>query len=491
MKTKSPLITLSLTLIFCSVFNTFSAQTYSTFHEDVAPIIYNNCTECHRPGGLGPMSLITYNDVFVYGEYIEMVTASGFMPPWIPDPNYRHFRGERVLSTGDKLVLSDWVAGGKQEGNPAANPGVPTFTNESVLGVPDLVLPMPEPWVQAGDMTDQYQIFLIPTGVTSTTYVRAIEVIAGNSAITHHSIIGYSNDPAVIADALALDADSPEPGYVGFGGFGVILEDNLFGGWVPGSPPIEFPDGIGKVLEPGSYLFMQMHYGPTPVEETDLTTINIFTADVPVTRVVGVATLSPFSFSEPFIIPADQVISFHATLDIPVDVSLVSITPHMHLLGKSWMVYATSSDNQDTIPLISIPQWDFHWQGMFTFPALLKIPGGYTIHAIGEYDNTTNNIDNPFSPPETMTWGEFTTEEMFIVFAQFVFYQEGDENLTFGGGTNNCDPAALQSAYDSGYSDGVDSVVCPEVCPGDINSDGFLTAIDLLGFLANFGSVCP
>jgi hypothetical protein len=163
----------------------------------------------------------------------------------------------------------------------------------------------------------------------------------------------------------------------------------------------------------------------------------------------------------------------------------------MHLLGKSWMVYATSSDNQDTIPLISIPQWDFHWQGMFTFPALLKIPGGYTIHAIGEYDNTTNNIDNPFSPPETMTWGEFTTEEMFIVFAQFVFYQEGDENLTFGGGTNNCDPAALQSAYDSGYSDGVDSVVCPEVCPGDINSDGFLTAIDLLGFLANFGSVCP
>ncbi|PCJ81200.1 MAG: hypothetical protein COA49_05685 [Bacteroidetes bacterium] len=473
--------------------NSFSAQTYPTFHEDIAPIIYNNCTECHRQGGLGPMPLVTYNDVFVYGEFIEMVTSTGFMPPWIPDHNYSHFRGERVLSDSLKLVLSDWVTGGKQEGNPAANPGVPIFTNESVLGVPDIALTMSEPWVQAGNMADQYQIFLIPTGVNTTTYVRAIEVITGNSAIAHHSIIGYSSDPVVIAEALAMDAATPEPGYVGFGGFGVALEDNLFGVWVPGSPPTEFPDGIGKLMEPGSYLFLQMHYGPTPVEEVDLTTINIFTADIPVSRVVDVYTLSPINFPEPFIIPADQITSFHATFDIPSDISLVSITPHMHLLGKSWLVYATSADNLDTIPLISIPQWDFHWQGMFTFPSLLKIPAGYTLHAIGEYDNTTSNLDNPFSPPQSMTWGEFTTQEMFIVFAQFVLYQPGDENLTFGGngGNNACDPAALQAAYDSGYADGIASVVCPEPCPGDINMDGFLTAIDLLGFLSIFGSFCP
>jgi len=483
----------SFVLIFL-IFNINFAQTsnYPTFHEDIAPIIYNNCTECHRAGGLGPMSLISYNDVFVYGEYIEMVTQSGFMPPWIPDPNYRHFRGERVLIDSDKQLISDWVLGGKIEGDPAANPGAPTFSNESVLGVPDMVLSMAEPWVQPGNMEDQYQIFLIPTGVTQSTYVRAIEVITENNAIAHHCIIGYTDDPAIIAQAQALDDATPEPGYVGFGGFGVTLQDDLFGGWVPGSPPTEFPDGIGKVMEPGSYLLMQMHYGPSPIEQSDLTDINIFTAEIPVTRIVGAAVLSPYNFSEPFIIPANEITSFHATLDIPIDVSLVSVTPHMHLLGKSWLVYATSPDNLDTIPLISIPQWDFHWQGMFTFPNLLKIPAGYKIHAIGEYDNTVNNDENPFSPPQTMSWGEFTTEEMFIVFAQFVFYQEGDEFLDFGGGTGSaCDPADIQAAYDQGFADGVTSVVCPDVCPGDMNSDGVITTIDLLSFLSAFGEACP
>ena len=466
------------------------AQT-PTFHLDIAPIIYNNCTQCHRVGEIGPMPLTTYTEVSSYGSFIEYVTASGYMPPWTPDHNYTTLVGERVLSPEDIQAIADWVLGGMLEGDIADNPGLPDFPTGSQIGEPDLVLSMPEPYVHGGDLEEQYQVFIIPTEITETKEIRAVELRPGNFNIAHHGLIGYTNNPTSISQAASLDAYDPAPGYESFGDYGVDVEEYLFGGWVPGTPAMVYPPSIGMFMEPGSQLLLQMHYGPTPVEETDLTTINIFTADVPVTRVVGVATLSPFSFSEPFIIPADQVISFHATLDIPVDVSLVSITPHMHLLGKSWMVYATSSDDQDTIPLISIPQWDFHWQGMFTFPALLKIPGGYTIHAIGEYDNTTNNIDNPFSPPETMTWGEFTTEEMFIVFAQFVFYQEGDENLTFGGGTNNCDPAALQSAYDSGYSDGVDSVVCPEVCPGDINSDGFLTAIDLLGFLANFGSVCP
>ena len=84
---------------------------------------------------------------------------------------------------------------------------------------------------------------------------------------------------------------------------------------------------------------------------------------------------------------------------------MISIIPHSHLLGKSWEVYATSSNDQDTIPLIHIPDWDFHWQGIFTYPSMVHIPGGYTIHAIADYDNTSNNPYNPNNPPQSMQFG--------------------------------------------------------------------------------------
>ena len=102
-----------------------------------------------------------------------------------------------------------------------------------------------------------------------------------------------------------------------------------------------------------------------------------------------------------------------------------------HFLGKSWDAYATSSDNQDTIPLIHIPDWDFHWQGIYTYPSLVHIPEGYTVHAIASYDNTSSNPFNPNNPPQPMSFGDFTTDEMYVMFLQYVEYQEGDEDITF------------------------------------------------------------
>ena len=132
-------------LVLISNLNLAQTSNYPTFHLDVAPIIYNNCTECHRVGELGPMPLTTYDEVAANGYYIEYVTQSGYMPPWTPDHNYTTLIGERFLTEDEKQTLVDWVASDMPEGNPSDNPGMPDFDIGLPLGNPDLVLTMSEP----------------------------------------------------------------------------------------------------------------------------------------------------------------------------------------------------------------------------------------------------------------------------------------------------------------------------------------------------------
>ena len=420
----------SALLAFASIAMSAQAQ-QPTFHQDIAPIIYNNCTECHRLGEIGPMQFTTYEEVSSQGSFLDYVIQSEQMPPWTPDHTYSSFLGERYLTDEEKQVFADWVAGGMPEGDPEDNPGLPEFPEDSQIGVPDLVLEMSEPYVHIGDGTEQYQVFVLPSGLTEEKEIRAIEIRPDNSNIAHHGLVGYTSNINAINQAIAMDDATEEPGYENFGSYGVIVEDDLFGGWAPGIEALAFPSTIGKKMAAGSYLLLQMHYGSTMVDQSDQTKVNIFFADEPVERVVESSLMSPMHLDESFYIPANQEVSFHGTMYIPQDVSLISIIPHSHLLGKSWEVYATSSNDQDTIPLIHIPDWDFHWQGIFTYPSMVHIPAGYTIHAIAEYDNTSNNPYNPNNPPEPMWFGDYTTDEMYVCFFQYVEYQEGDEDISF------------------------------------------------------------
>ena len=207
------------------------------------------------------------------------------------------------------------------------------------------------------------------------------------------------------------------------------MEDFLFGGWVPGSSPTEFPSTIGKKIGPDGRLLLQMHYGPSAVDETDLTHLNLFFAEDPIQREVDLLLMTVNSLTAPFFIPANETPTFHGIFEIEDDISVLSITPHCHLLGQAWEVYAVSANGSDTIPMISIPEWDFNWQGIFSYPTLKHIPAGYKIHAFCTYDNTANNPNNPNNPPEWMSWGDLTGDEMFVVFFQFVDYLPGDENI--------------------------------------------------------------
>ena len=137
--------------------------TQVTFSEHISPIIYNNCTECHRVGGPGPMPFTNYNEVSSLGYMIEYVTSTGYMPPWHADPEYSNFIGERYLSNDDKQLISDWVEQGMPQGDPNLEADIPNFPEGSQIGIPDAVFTMEEEYLIEGNNQDDYRVFVFET----------------------------------------------------------------------------------------------------------------------------------------------------------------------------------------------------------------------------------------------------------------------------------------------------------------------------------------
>ena len=207
-------------------------------------------------------------------------------------------------------------------------------------------------------------------------------------------------------------------------------------GYTPGIQMVKFPPGIGTVLPANADLLIQVHYAPLPTDETDRSLLNIFykDADDQISRPLQRLPVSPFNLDDgwlSFSIPPDEVKTFHGTKNVYQDISLISVYPHCHYLGKDWDLFAITSEG-DTINIIKIDEWDFNWQGDYTFDRMKKIPEGSVIHVYATYDNTVDNHFNPSNPPQTVSWGEGTTDEMYLVGMTYVPYQDGDEDIIIG-----------------------------------------------------------
>jgi hypothetical protein len=403
------------------------AQTTPNFSEHIAPLIYNHCARCHRPGEVAPFSLLSFQDVSSRGLTIKAVTGSGYMPPWKPDPKYRHYLDENVLSTAEVAQIKSWVDGGMPQGNPALAPPVPTFPAGSQLGTPDLVVPMAQKFTIPGNNQDLYRVFVLPVTLPANQDVSAIEFRPGNKSLVHHSIIGIDTTN----QGAALDAAAPGYGYTSFGGFGFTTVEDNFAGWVPGAQARFYPTGLGKKLYKNARLLVQVHYGPTSVPQTDSSVVNVFFSRQPVTRYVStVPAISPWTglSNGPFVIAANQVKTFRFSLVVPQDMSALSVLPHSHLLAKKWKVWAVKA-NGDTIRLARIDSWNFRWQGNYRFLNMQKIPAGARLEADVTYDNTAANPRQPNSPPQTVQWGENTSDEMLLGYFDVVPFLPGDESI--------------------------------------------------------------
>ena len=398
-------------LLVCSV----SIAQIPTYTAVIQPVIIRNCAEpCHHPGGLGPFSLLTYQDVAKRGKFIANVTLSRYMPPFPADRTFQHYANERGLSDTEINLIQEWVKGGMPAGKEIGTTEATSVTlTKGAVREPDLVLRM-KPYTIKGDGKEDFRYFHVPMNLKNDVWVEAIEFVPGNRKLLHHSRLMVDSTGTMAGiDGVAED----DPHLLDFQK--TPLADEFLYGWVPGNDRVTFPTGSAKRIRAGSDLILNIHYSPSPSEAQDQSEVRLYFAKKPVERIVRTLTLTENNVTnQPFRLEANTKPAFYINYGpLPDTIQLLSVLPHMHWLGKSVRAFAITPAG-DAINLVSIPDWDYRWQLTYFFRAPLVLPKGSTIIAEAHYDNTDQNPLNPNHPARTVGYGWSSTNEMM----NLVFY---------------------------------------------------------------------
>ncbi len=376
-----------------------------TFTKDVAPIIFNKCSHCHRPGQSGPFSLLTFNDLKQRPQSIREVLDSGFMPPWLPSPGYAAFVDDRSLSVAQRGVLLQWLTEGSKEGSPEALPPLPQWSDDWELGPPDLIVSLPSAFQLPADGKDIYRNFVVPIPGLENRYVRAVEFHPGNPKVVHHAFVEID----ATRQSRYLTGDSQPPGFDGMElppSVHMPMGQTL--GWQPGKPAMQSPDGLSWMLEKRSDLVLQLHLHPSGKPEAVLPSVGFYFTDRPPTNTPYLLKLARYTID---IAPGQKDYTITNSYILPVDVDLLRINPHTHYLGKKLEGWAVLPDGIQK-DLLLIKNWDFNWQGDYAYQNPIFLPKGTTLFMRFSFDNSAENIHNPNQPPKRVRYGLQTTDEM-------------------------------------------------------------------------------
>jgi hypothetical protein len=401
------------------------SQAQVTYARDIAPIVQARCLNCHREGQVAPFALASYEQTAKRAGQIVRVTQERIMPPWIPAPSHDKFVGERWLTDRELDLLKTWAETGRSRGDDADLPPAPQFADGWRLGEPDLIVKMAEPFHVPADGPDLLQNFVIPLDIPEDKLVAAVEFHPGNKRVAHHAVL-FLDQSGI---ARRLDRATPEPGYANFGGPG-FLPSGALGGWSVGNTARPLPNGMGRYLKRGSDLVVQMHYHPTGKPEVDQSELGLYFVKKPVAeslkepaKLVGSIWLANYEMD----IPAGEGrYNCSTSYRLPKEVIMVGVVPHMHLLGKSMTVTATLPDGS-VKTLIEIQNWNYNWQDEYYYERPFKLPAGTRLDVEAVFDNSAENPSNPSSPPQRVTWGDGTTDEMLFCF--FLLSAERTEDL--------------------------------------------------------------
>ena len=422
-----------------------------TFAADIAPILYKNCAQCHRPEGVGPFALITYDQVLKKKKTINKVVTQRVMPPWPADPGYSHFIGENYLSDVEIKTIQRWIDQGCSKGDLAKIPAYKNPDYLSSIRKPDMVLYL-DTVLLTPEMKDRFFLIKIPGHLLKDTFLQAVEFIAGQQDLVHHfngHLLLYQQGAKTGLESSPLKVEITNGEYNSdFPKLNLLNNDHTQPrrihsavNYLPGVFGTSYPDGIGTIPITKDFAFVgnDMHYGPSDRYVTDRSRINLFFTSIPPKRMTGELMLGTNGVSkiEPELQIRPNTVSKHITrFRIDESISVLTINPHLHQLGKSFLAYALKP-NGDTIRLIRIPNWDFRWQYFYTFPTMVPIPKGSTIVAEAVFDNTSNNPSNPFSPPrligERKEYGGASmraSDEMFQFIITYTDYKPGDEKVS-------------------------------------------------------------
>ncbi len=360
-----------------------------TYAKDVAPILFKNCSGCHRPGENTPMSLLSYQDTRPWAKAIKDGVVTRKRPPWFAEPNIGHFANDWRLSQAEIDTIGKWADAGAPQGNAADMPPTPKYTEGWVLGEPDVVIQMPASYDVPAEGVIPYKYFTAPTGFTEDKWIRGIEVRPGNRKVVHHIILNLR-----------------EPGTGGRLG--------SLGGTAPGLQPSLYREGSARLVKAGAEIQFQMHYTPNGTAASDRSYVGIYFAKEPPTIVAKSTGIMNTSFRIP---PGDGNFEVKSTWTAPEDVILTGMMPHMHLRGKDFKYTVIYPDGRTEV-LLSVPRYDFNWQLHYTLQDPLTVPKGSKVEVSAHYDNSPGNKFNP-DPGKEVRWGDQTFEEMMIGYLDY------------------------------------------------------------------------
>lgn len=393
-----------------------------TFAEDVAPILYENCARCHRPGGPAPFTLLSYEDARPRAPLIAEMTGARVMPPWLPARTDHAFEGERRLSEEQIATLRRWAEAGAPRGDPAEEPSAPQWSGGWGLGEPDLVVEMADTFDVPAEGLDLFRNFVIPLPVERTRYVRAVELRPGNPRVVHHAVMNVDPTPY----SRFAEAREPGPGFDGmYSGSRAYTPGGFFLGWTPGRVPSFNPPGMAWELEPGTDLVLQLHLRPTGSVEPVRARVGLYFTDRPPGQRPTILRMGGQTLD----IPAgesDYVVE--DSFELPVEIRVLGVYPHAHYLGREMLVEARlPEDGVDT--LLHIPEWDFNWQDAYRYAEPVALPAGTTLRMRYVYDNSAANPQNPNRPPRRVVLGYRSTDEMAELHFQVVAAHPGEQAL--------------------------------------------------------------
>ncbi|WP_460224780.1 hypothetical protein [Aurantivibrio infirmus] len=385
-----------------------------SYSETVAPILLDKCATCHRPEGIGPWAMTSYEMIKGFAPMIKEVILTKRMPPWHADPHVNSFQEDLSLSIEEQQTIITWVDAGAERGK-GNDPlkSVVAKQTEWDLGEPDLIVELPEFDIPATGVLD-YQNFEVANPLDKDVWVRAVQIIPGDRKILHHAIASFG-DPVNPGNIKNESNDAVNETNSS------ILQQQLMT-FVPGNEKYVYPSNTALKVPAGSSFFTQMHYTPSGKATKDKTRIGLyFRDDAPKHILRHYAIIDP-AINIPVMDGSHEEAAYYK---FERDAVIFALFPHSHYRGKSSKFFALYPDGKKEL-LLSVPNYDFNWQRYFKLEKPLEVPAGTLVIHSTVYDNSPLKLSNP-DPKINVRWGLQSWEEMLYGGVSYRYAEEPED----------------------------------------------------------------
>jgi hypothetical protein len=410
-----------------------------TFAKDILPIFERSCQSCHRPGQMGPFSLLTYDDARPWLRSIRSKVETRYMPPWHLDRTVGEYDPDPSLSDVEIQTIVKWIDNGAPRGDLKDAPPPLQWPADGTWQFgeqPDLIIRSPKIDVPA-QAADMYPEPEVASGMTEDRYIKWIQVLPGDTKITHHVLV-FSIGVTPAADATSTasrDTDS---------GADIVSLAALFGrelptdsaelaafraqvaqfahGGVPtmlteyarGNDGDIFQSGEGKLLAKDATIRFQIHYHPNGERAVigDQATIGIKFWPSGYKPKHLIQTRNIQNISGLAIAPGDSNSRSDAYFTLTEPSRIVSFQPHMHYRGKRMTLEAIPPNGSPQL-LTDVNRFVWTWQITYPYKNPPAFPKGTVLHVTAYHDNSAANKENP-DPSAFVGWGNRTVDEMNI-----------------------------------------------------------------------------